>query len=278
MLDFSNAVIRRVSSWDELKKYLDGRYRTDSLQWEQDVFGYTVFCINSSMVVTYFIKNEDTADLADFVANWKDRGNRNINPDNTGIFKGSNCRPREETIDISTTNNTNPTVFEKTFVYSINFICAYTFANWEEFDKRDYFNLFFYPCSQGAIGIVTEEAQSGQTIVKVSSTVLVCAIPGDFVKIGSEDHWYQVKTVGTDSIELTENLNYTKSVDDAVYIRVYLINKGYLLPNTKQYWGEKYIGFNHICVGATMRLEYYHYTTPTSAWNFWLSMLYYHGK
>jgi hypothetical protein len=290
MIKIKGIVEILCSTWEEFLKYTDGTYKSLMMQYDLDDKGYTVYCLDEDIVYTFFIWNYGTvssgidttvnnANYTDFVDNYKDLANRKLKKSvevyDRGGFNEAKSRTTIRGIVLTTANEVNPTIGEITFVYSVSLNNAYVFADWTNFNKDDYFNVFFYPSNDGAVGTVTEAVLSGNNTIKVSSGAISTLLCGDYILF---DKYYEVESKTATTITLTENLTSGLEVDDPVKLRIPMVIEGNLLQNSMLTVTPKTFGSVPLTAGCTMRIEYYHKVEPTSAWDMKFNLVYFYGE
>jgi len=278
------------SSWDEFKKYLDGRWKTLSLQYEHADGIYTCFCFDQHVMYQYSLYDYDTekpgvdteqnnTDVTDLIDNHLSGANRSITT-LTGLSDCGgirNCRMVEERIEFNTAVDVNPTVFAFTTQYKIAPICIKLLAEWDNFNANDRLYAYCLPPNDGVIGTIDQESISDQPSAYATSTVLRSAVPGDYIKIGSEDYKYKIKSRDSEKLVLCEALNETKAASDVVVLYVPRILNEKMIANKIQYFGDKSFGSCFLEVDSKIELHYYHNTNPATEYTIGMSLIHYHG-
>ena len=183
-------------------------------------------------------------------------------------------RFRGEEFDFSTANDVNPTVKEIEFDYAVAIKGMWTNAWWSQYNANDKIDIYFV---KGSIGTVDQESTSGQDKAYLTDAALAKILEGDKLKLGSEDHLYQVKSKAADHVVLTANLNVTKNVDDDAKHYLPRMEGQRLMQGFQQCVMKCGGGPHRLPAGQKIEIHYHHNTDPDSAWTFSFGVGYYHG-
>jgi hypothetical protein len=280
-VQFNAPIIITTNTYDDFKKYVDGRLKSIPIQHYLFQDGTTlVYCYDGGTVYKFTIypydsdygiisKAQNNANYTDFNNNWINKSNNttieNVIINNYHPFRYGTVRSTTKRFTATTAVSTNPTLLPISFPYPVLIQCGYSYFGWAEFDVDDTFDVELMPPSDGLVGVVTEAASSGQPVVKVDSTAIAAFVPGDKLYLGAEDYKYTVKDSNyTDTLTLTEDLNVAKSVSDTVKARYCYMDNVKAKANTIQHFGKEVPEPAYIRANWTFNITYNHKTDPTS--------------
>ena len=170
---------------------------------------------------------------------------------------------QERGVYATTADGVNPTIVRFSFEYPVDILGGSIFFNNAEYG--DYGYALGRIKDDSSIGTVTANADADQAVVEVSDAVIANVKHGYWVKIGTEDKEYVIKSVDAvaKTLTLTENLTVAKSTDDPVRMRIVWCDKVPIHANELYEFGDKV--FEPTAFPTTMEIEcrYHHVTTPT---------------
>ena len=170
----------------------------------------------------------------------------------------------EEGIEIDIETGQNPSILTLSFPFVIDLLGAKFFDSVEDGDKIDAYGM---PLGDSPIGIITQEASSGQDYIYANSTVIDNAKQGVYLKLGSNSDEYMIKSIDSENskITFTTNLANNHSVNDYIYIRYYWCKNRFLYGSSLGTYDS--IGMDVIIPAGLppeqqILLKYYHKTDP----------------
>lgn len=291
MFEVKSGVDIYCPSWTELKKYFNGEHKEGKLQYAHDGNGYNVFTSENGIITRFYLMDKDKSSILgdgkaendsaydDFVDNYKASANTtSFLPVMIADYAGlRNSRVCQREYFLQTAVGINPTVLELSFPYNTSLVCGRLLCDWANYNKNDKLCAWGIPPNSGVVGIITDDVASGKTI-PVSPTVTQYTLPGDFVMLGSDTTKYEVASVDDNEITLCDDLGSAKNENDVVMLYIPRLIDVRVLPNAEQYLCDRSCGGALFPSGYTMRLEYWHNTTPDSVVDMSITVVYFHGK
>lgn len=146
------------------------------------------------------------------------------------------------------------------------------------YEYGDKFDVFGIPAGDPAIGGVGVDAESEQTYVFVSSTVFQYVKPGLYLKFANHDGEYRIESVDPENskIELMTPLEADVPLGTLIQVRRPFLINGWVCKNLLYAIGDMTSGSSKLNAGDSIRIRYYHKTTPTESYTlpFALAMLF----
>lgn len=175
-------------------------------------------------------------------------------------------------------SGTNPTIWENDLEYAVEPMAAEIYipesdSNWQYGDTADFILI---PPSDGIIGTLVNSSSMGQNIIHGDKTVIANIRNGFFIKIGSEEKDYQIKSVDyeTGQINLFENLNENKNLGNFVHLRIYYLVKWPIYKGVLQRIGDITPSGTHVPLGWKLKIKYNHKNVPITNWEWLFGLIY----
>ena len=142
--------------------------------------------------------------------------------------------------------------------------------------EGDFIDLFIIPLNDGIVGAITSNSISGQSIISVSSTVIQNVKIGYFLKIGTENNYYEIKSVDivNNQITLETNLTETKTAGTYVKLRVAFLKDCYVFNNNEFSVGADIAGGMGLPKGYSLHIHYNHISPATSDYSINFNVVY----
>jgi hypothetical protein len=133
------------------------------------------------------------------------------------------------------------------------------------YEYGDKFDVFGIPAGDPAIGGVTAPASQGDTSVHVSSTVFQYARHGMYLKFQGHDDEYRIESMDSEAgtVELMAPLEQAAGAGETIQVRRPFLINGWVTESILYPIGDLTSGSSKMDAGDSIRIRYYHKTTPT---------------
>lgn len=147
-------------------------------------------------------------------------------------------------------------------------------------ESNDTISVYLQPENQGVIGVVSEIANSGQKLVKMTPPMPDGILfSGLVLCFGGDDVEYTIQSYDSETgiITLFQNLSENKNVSTTIHLRVYAVKNVPLLDSPQRFFSD-FFGSKFIAKGNSIVLVYKCAVAPTENRNVPFTINYFYGE